>query len=242
MIGDHAVRTRIPLRIHHIDMSRCLIIALALAAPLAAQSLNETFARMDKTAQQLKTVTAGIKRDVHTSVINDDSIDGGTIRLRREKSGDTRMLIDFTGADAKTVSLANSTVSIYYPKIKTVQVYDVGAKKQMVEQFLLLGFGASSADLKKSYEVTWGGAEAIGGQQTGHLQLAPLSQDVSRQVKSAELWITETNGLPLQQKIVFTSGDYWLVTYSDLKLNPPLSDDDLKLKIPKGVETQHPRL
>ena len=242
MTGETAARTPTPLPIHHMGMSRLLALTIAIATPLAAQSLNETFARMDKTAQQLKTLVGGIKRDVHTSVINDDSIDSGTIKLKREKSGGTRMLIDFTGTDAKTVSLGDSTVSVYYPKIKTAQVYNIGDKKQAVEQFLLLGFGASSAELKQAYDVAWAGRDAVGGQQTGHLQLTPKSKDISRQVTSAELWISESNGLPLQQKIIFTSGDYWLVTYSDIKFNPPISDDDLKLKIPRGVEVQHPRL
>jgi outer membrane lipoprotein-sorting protein len=223
-------------------MFRFLTTTLALAAPLAAQTPGDTFARMDKTALQLKSVVAGIKRDVHTAVINDDEIDNGTIKLKREKSHDTRMLIDFTGQDAKTVSLGNSTVSVYYPKIKTVQVYDVGAKKQAVEQFLLLGFGASSDELKQAYDVTWAGRENVGGQQTGYLKLIPKSKDISRQVVGAELWISEMNGLPVQQKIVFTSGDYWLVTYSGIKYNSPLSDDDLKLKTPKGVQIEHPRL
>jgi outer membrane lipoprotein-sorting protein len=215
---------------------------LAVSVPLSAQTLADTFARMDKTALQLKSVIAGIKRDVHTAVINDDEIDNGTIELKREKSHDTRMLIDFTGPDAKTVSLGESTVSVYYPKIKTVQVYDVGAKKQMVEQFLLLGFGASSNELKQAYDVTWAGRENVGGQQTGHLKLIPKAKDISRQVASAELWISEMNGLPVEQRIVFVSGDYWLVTYSDMKYNPSLSDDALKLKTPKGVQIEHPRL
>ncbi len=221
---------------------RFLATAFAIATPLAAQTLEETFARMDKTAKELKTVSAAIRRDVHTAVIDNDAIDNGTIKLKREKSHETRMLIDFTGRDAKSVSLADSTVSVYYPKIKTEQVYDVGARKQMVEQFLLLGFGASTADLKQVYNVSWVGPETIAGQPAGHLKLIPKAQDVLRQVASAELWMSTANGLPLQQKIVFSSGDYWMVDYSDIRFNPPLSDDDLKIKTPKGVQVEHPQL
>jgi outer membrane lipoprotein-sorting protein len=221
--------------------TRILTIALAITAPLAAQTLSGIFARMDKTATLLKSVTADISRDVHTAIINEDETENGTFLLKREKAHETRILIDFTGKDAKTVSLDSTTVNIYYPKIKTVQVFDLGSRKQVVEQFLLLGFGATSTELKESYDVTWAGAETIDGQQTGHLKLMPRSPDVSHQVKSAELWILETNALPVQQKIVFTSGDYWLVKYSDIKFNPPLSNDALKLKYPKGVQIQHPQ-
>jgi outer membrane lipoprotein-sorting protein len=225
-------------------MIRIVTIALALALPLAAQTLNDTFARMDKTAPQLKSITAGISRDVHTAIINDDEVENGTIRMKREKSHGTLMVIDFTGNAAKTVALDDSRVTIYNPKIKTAQEFEIGGKKQVVEQFLLLGFGATSAELKQSYDVTWVGVETIDGQPTGHLKLVPKAQDVSRQMSGAELWISAgsaSSGLPVWQKILFTSGDYWLVKYSDIKMNPPASDDTFKLKLPKGVQIDHPR-
>lgn len=234
--------TRIAPRAHPSRLLRALTFAIAVAAPVCAQSLDETLMRMDKTAQQFKSVSAAMKRDVHTSIINDDSIDTGTIKVKREKSHDTRVLVDITGRDAKSVSLGDTTVSVYYPKIKTVQEYNVGEKKQMVEQFLLLGFGASTAELKQVYDISWVGPETVSGQATGHLKLTPKGKDVARQVTSAELWMSTSNGLPLQQKIILSSGDYWIVNYSDLKFNPPLSDDDLKLKYPKGVQIEHPRL
>lgn len=233
---------RVTIAGHPKKLARTFGIALGIAASLSAQTLDETFARMDKTAQQFKSVTATMKRDVHTTVINDDSIDNGTLKLKRDKAHGTHMLVDITGRDAKTVSLADSTVSVYLPKSKIEQVYDVGAKKQLVEQFLLLGFGASTAELKQVYDVSWVGAESNAGQATGHLKLVPKSQDASRQVASAELWMSLSNGLPLQQKIIFTSGDYWTVNYSDMKLNPPLSDDELKIKPPKDTQIEHPRL
>lgn len=216
-------------------------LALAAVAPLAGQTLDETLARMDKTAKDLKAVTADMRRDVHTAVINDDAVDNGILRLKREKPHDTHMLIDMTGRDAKTVSLADSVVTVYYPKIKTAQEYNVGARKQMVEQFLLLGFGASTAELKQVYDVSWVGAETIAGEQTGHLKLVPKSPDIARQVAGAELWMSIKNGLPVQQKITFTSGDYWVVNYSNIKLNPPLSDDSVKIKLPKDVRIEHPQ-
>jgi outer membrane lipoprotein-sorting protein len=221
-------------------MTRLLTIALALAAPLAAQSLAETFAHMDKTAQKLDVVVADIRHDVHTAIINDDEVDTGTFRLKREKSRGVRMLIDFVGKNAKTVSLDDATVSVYYPKSNVEQIFDIGPKKQVVQQFLLLGFGATSAELQQSYDVTWVGAETVDGQHTGHVKLIPKSQEALRQMTSAELWISDTNGLPLQQKIVLPSGDYWLVNYSKIQLNSSLSSEALKIKLPKGVKVEHP--
>jgi len=239
------MRTRKPVVVHPNFVAYSLALVLGVTLPLSAQSpaLNDAFARMDKTAQQFKSVTADMKRDVHTAVINDDAMDMGTIKVKREKSHDTRMLIDFTGADAKTVSVDSTSVSVYLPKSKLVQVYDIGAKRKLVDQFLLLGFGASGAEMKEDYEVTLIANEKIGPENTWHLQLIPRSQDVLHNMKKAELWIAETNGLPLQQRFVTSStGDFTLVTYSNVKFNAPLSDGALKLNYPKGVKTEHPRL
>ena len=56
---------------------------------------------MDKIAAQFKGVTADIQRDVYTAVIDDHEKDSGTMKARREKSHDTRMLIEFTSPDVK---------------------------------------------------------------------------------------------------------------------------------------------
>lgn len=215
-----------------------------LVVPMQAQTsggLAAAFARMDKIAPQFKGVKADIRRDVYTAAISDHEFDMGTIKVKREKNG-LRMLIDFTGAEAKSVSLDGPQISIYYPKAKTVQVYNIGAKQSEVDQFLLLGFGATSAELQKAYTVTFLGTESIGGVESWHLQLIPKSQDVLKHLTKAELWIGEMNGLPLQQKFFFPTGDTQTATYSNMEFNPSLPDRDLKLNYPKGVTVEHPQL
>ncbi len=243
------MRTHTPAAAHPNLVIFRLILALGATVPLAAQTpaLDDAFARMDKTAVQFKAVVADMKRDVHTAVINDDAIDMGTIKVKREKSRDTRMLIELISPDAKTVSVDGPSVSVYLPKSKVVQVYDVGAKRGLVDEFLLLGFGASSAELKEKYDVTLVGVEkpagADNGQDAWHLQLIPKSKDALQHLKKAELWIGETTGLPVQQRLVTSSsGDFMLIMYSNVKFNPSLPDGALKLNLPKGVTVEHPRL
>jgi outer membrane lipoprotein-sorting protein len=220
---------------------RCLIVLTAVSSALMADPLSNTLARMDTAARGFKSMTADIVDLEHTAVVNDDSTLKGTYKIRRNK-GETRMLIEFTGAEAKSISLEGSQAKVYYPKINTEQVYNIGAKKSLVDEFLLLGFGASGDDLKASYDVTYAGAENIGGQPTSHIKLVPKSKDVLQRLKQAELWIADSPplaGLPLQQKFTTSgAGDFKLVTYSNVKLNPSLSDRDLKLKTASGVQIQ----
>ena len=114
----------------------------------------------------------------------------------------------------------SATVSIYYPKIKTVQVYQVGDKRALVDQFLLLGFGATSMELKTAYDVSWVSAEKIEGQPTSHIQLIPKSKDVQQRLKKAELWIADTTGLPAQQRFTLhpRRATSCLSTYTNVKI------------------------
>lgn len=223
-------------------ISRTFACVLLLTPLLGAQSLDDIFLRLDKAAPGFKSMTADIQRVVHTAVINDDATESGTMKLRRQKARETQMLIEFTAPDAKSIALADATVSVYYPKIKTVQVYDVGDKRSLIDQFLLLGFGATSAELKQAYEITAAGSETIGGQATSHIQLVPKSKDVLMRLKKADLWLSDATGMPVRQKFLTSaSGDYMVVTYSAVKHNPPLTDGALKLSYPKGVQIQHPQ-
>lgn len=235
-----------PAPAHPTRLADCLRYAAVLVlavVPIMAQSpaLDEAFAAMDKIAQQFKGVSADLARDVYTAVIDDHEKDTGTIKAKRDKSGDARIRIDFASPAVKIIALDGTQAMVYTPKTKTVQEVDI--KKGLVEQFLLLGFGASSAELKEHYDVSLIGTGKVGATNTWHLLLIPKSPDVLKNLKKAELWISQTSALPVQEKLyTSTTGDYELITYSQVKLNPPLHDSELKLNLPKGVTVEHPRL
>jgi outer membrane lipoprotein-sorting protein len=58
-------------------------------------------------------------------------------------------------------------------------------------------------------------------------------------MKQADLWILNSGGYPVQQRVLTSStGDYLEISYSNIQINPQLSDKDLKLNVPKGVQIQ----
>ena len=64
-----------------------------------------------------------------------------------------------------------------------------------------------------------------------------------QRLKKAELWISDVTGLPVQQRFVTSaSGDFMLVTYTNVKLNPSLSDSSLKPSLPRDARIEHPQL
>jgi outer membrane lipoprotein-sorting protein len=224
---------------------RKLVVCLALAAPAIVAAgdtaLDQVLARMDSAAKSFKSMTAQVTYVTHTEVLNENDSEMGSITMKKVHAGEVEGLVDFTSPDRKSIAFEKRTASEYLPKLKTVQVFDLKKHGEQIDQFIMIGFGTSGSELAKDYDMTVLGTEPWQGQQAIHLQLIPKSADAKQYVQKLELWIpAQGDPYPLHEKILEPSGDYRLVTYSDLKINPPLSADALKLKLPSGVQTVHP--
>ncbi len=217
------------------------LLFLVSIAPVRAASLDQVLRHMDETAATFSSMSSKIRRVAHTAVINEDNVDSGSMYLKRSKGHEVRMLVELTEPDQKSVAFQGRKVELYFPKIQTVQEYDVGKNKEMVEQFLLLGFGSSGKELAASYTIRDLGEETVAGQKSTRLELTPKSKQVLEHLKKVELWISDSGGYPVQQKFFLQGDDYTQVTYSDVKLNPNLPDSAIKLQLPKGVKREYPQ-
>lgn len=210
------------------------------AACSATDSLNDVLARMDRAADSFKAFSADLRSVAHTAVINEDDTDTGTILLKRTKHG-MDMLVEFTAPNRKSIALRDHKLEIYFPKQQTIEEYDIGRYRALLEQFMLIGFGTSGKELVEAYTMKVLGTEKVGGQPSTRLELVPKSAEVLKNLKKLELWISEAQTYPVQQKFYLAAGDYKLVTYTNVKMNPPLSDSDLKLKVPKDTKRVFPQ-
>jgi outer membrane lipoprotein-sorting protein len=222
-----------------------LFLSTLPAAPVTPKdALEPILARMDKAANEFQTMAARVTNITHTDVINENSTETGTVVMQKVRSGEVRGLIDFTSPDKRTIEFENRKLRIYYPKIKTVQEWNLGKHGEQLDQFLMIGFGTSGTALAKDYTMSVLGSEALKaseGVQYIRLRLIPKAGEAREYVKELELWIPETGPpYPVQEKISAPSGDYRLITYSDLKINTPLKPDALQLKLPAGVKTEYP--
>jgi outer membrane lipoprotein-sorting protein len=217
-----------------------ILCAAAYAAP-AAQDLQTVMARVDKAAAGFRSMSASVRMLYHTAVINDDTVDGGTMNLKRVRPKEYRILVNLTEPDVRALALEGRKAEIYYPKIKTVQEYDLAGYRCLVDQYMLLGFGNSSKDLQSGYTVRLLGAQTVAGQPTEHLELIPKSKEVSQRLTRVELWVADSSGYPVQQQFFFPGGDYRTVTYTNLKMNPDLPDSAYKLQLPRGVKRETPQ-
>ncbi|MBK5290154.1 MAG: hypothetical protein JJE04_00480 [Acidobacteriia bacterium] len=218
-----------------------LLLAFSMAPAVSAYELPSLLSSLDASASSFRTMTAKLKRIMHTAVINDDSVESGHVRVMRVRNNEIAMLIEFTEPGQKSVFFQGKKAEIYYPNIQTVHEFDLGKHKALVDQFLLLGFGNSSKELSRSYHIKWIGKEAVGAYQSARIELTPKSSQVAEHIKVAELWVQQPDGFPVRQKFVEKSGDYTLIEYSEVKWNPGLTPDQMTLKLPKNVKREFPQ-
>jgi outer membrane lipoprotein-sorting protein len=217
----------------------CSALAAVYSLPAPGQTAAAVLGRLDSTSSGFKSATANIERITHTAIINESLTETGSLRMLRNK-GAVQLYLEFTKPDAKTYAFRDRKAEVYFPKIQTVQEYDVGKQKGLVEQFILLGFGTSGKELAKNYEVKFIAEEPVGAHKASRLELTPKAAKTREYFTKVELWING-EGRTVRQRFYQPSGDTTTVTYSNLVWNPALTPDSLSLKLPPGVKREYPQ-
>lgn len=212
---------------------------LALAAQTSQRwTAAGVLAMMDKSARDFHSLTADIQRVKYTAVVNDTSTETGQMWIRK----DEKMRIEITKPDPRTILRSGDSLFIFNPKINRVEEYDLGKNRAMVDQYLLLGFGTRTDNLKKSYLVSVDGEDQFDGRTVVVIELTPRSDQVRAQITRIQMWIDEASWLPVQLKFYeAASGDYLILHYMNLMKNLKISEPKFKQDWPKGVNRIKPR-
>jgi len=204
----------------------------------SAWTIDAVLKQLDAAAKEFRSLIADLERTKVTVVVNDRSTETGQILVRH----DDKMRIELKQPDPRTILRDGNALYVFNPKIKRVEQYDLGKHRALVDQFLLLGFGTSGSDLKKSYLVTVLGEETLDKQKVVLLELTPRSDEVRSQVSKIHLWMDESTWLPAQQKFFETgSGDYFIIRYTNLVRNIKIPDSRFKPRWPRGTSKIKPQ-
>jgi outer membrane lipoprotein-sorting protein len=196
----------------------------------------EILSRMNDSAKHLKSLTTNLEYTTVTVLVDDKSTQYGQLVFRKDKDKRPEILIKFERPDSKVILLRRSKAEIYNPKINQIQEYNLEAHSQLVQQFLLLGFGTEVADLKKSYDLKFAGEEEIQDETAAVLELAPLAKDIAGQLTKVQLWISEDSWLPVQQKFFQPGGNYLVARYSGTKVNRDIPSSTFRIDAAPGAE------
>lgn len=217
-----------------------LLSSFGVAQKPDVAALDTVLKKMDETASHFQTAQADFVFNQYQKVVDETDTQKGTVYYR--KAGQQiEMMAEFTDPDKKFVLYKDGKLQVYQPKIEQVMEYSAGANQQELESLMVLGFGGSGEDLKKSYDVTYQGEETVDGIPTAKLQLIPKSDKLRSNLPQIILWIDLANGISVQQKLMQTQGDYRLAKYSAIKVNTKINNDVFRLKTTGKTKFVSPR-
>ena len=206
-----------------------LLLALVAPATIAAADLPAVMSKMNAAAPQFQGMTAKIRWVKYTKLVDDTNVESGDLWVKKDAKGQVQLRIAFTEPVRKQVRIEKTTVEIFNEAINQIEEYDLKAKGNQLYEGLLLGYGVSGDELQKRYDITIAGEEPIDGQPTVKLEMIPKDAEDRAAGKTVEMWISTQSWQPLQQKANEHSGDYRLVSYSNVKINPVIKASDLAL-------------
>ena len=200
-------------------------------------TLEYVLKMMDQSAEDFRSLTAALDHITYTALVKDTSTESGEIYVRK----DSKMRIDFTRPDPRTILRNGDNLYIYTPKINRVEEYNIGKNRALADQYLALGFGTRTESLKKNYDVSFAGEEDLDGQKMAIIELVPHSNDVRKQIAKIRMWVDEASWMPVQQKF-FEAGtaDYFISRYKNVMKNLKVGDGKFKPDWPKGTKIEKP--
>jgi outer membrane lipoprotein-sorting protein len=199
-------------------------------------ALEKVLKRMDQTAKEFRSTQAEFVWKMYNSVVNEFAeTDTGKIYFRRA-GNEIQMAAEINQPASKKVIFSEGKIQVAQPGGQ-IDIYDASAHREEFEAFLVLGFGSSPEEMRKSFEVKYVGVEKIGDVAAAKLELTPISQKIKDRFPRIDLWIDPQLGLSLRQQLFQPDGDYRLADYSHFRVNQRISDNAFKLKQSANTKT-----
>ena len=214
------------------------ISCLRAAQGTGRWTVDSILTHMDAAGKSFKSLTADLEHIKYTAVVKDTSTETGRIFVRR----DEKMRIEIASPDKRTILRSGDSLYVYSPKINRVEEYDLGKNRSMVDQYVLLGFGTKSENVRKNYDVTLVGEDKLDNKNSLILELTPKSAQIRGQIAKIQMWIDQSSWLPIQQKFFEPAeGDYFLFHYRNVKENLKIDESEFKQDWPKNVSRIKPQ-
>ena len=193
--------------------------------------------QLDYEARTFRTLSAQVERTKVTVVVNDRSTESGMMYVLR----DGKMRLNLLKPDPRTILRDGSHLYVFNPLIRQVDEYDLAKHRELVDQFLLLGFGTPAKALEKAYHISLVGEEQLDDRKTVLLELTPKSKQMRNQIAKIQLWLDESSWLPVKQKFLEAgTQDYFVIRYANIVRNARISSALFKPRWPKGTRKIKP--
>ncbi len=219
-------------------MPRMMALGIYLGITLSfsaaqGQDVAELIRSIDGRQQKIQTLTAHFSQKKETALVKAPLLSSGTVKYKRPN----RIYWQYDHPEATEMALDGKKMVIYSPGRGQAEQYSL-TRGHRLTQFLepLTNiFQKTFAQLEEGYAISYDGLE---GDRLYRFGLMPKEARIQKFLSRVDLGIDKTSGAILRFKMLEANGDCLSLEFTNLQINPPLTDDDLQIKIPPSVRVQ----
>src|SRR4051812_5395653 len=228
-----------------------ILILLGLLVPLvhaadapAAKddpALIKRLEAIDARAGDVTDLFAHFKQEKFTTLLKRPLVSNGTVRVKGSK-----VRWDTEKPEPAVLYLDATQIKLYYPTQKLVEIYPIDQRLAELAasplprlKTLRQHFSIEQVPLKEF------GAEGATDDQQIALKLTPTDPTIAQHLKSVRVLLDVKNDHILKAETTDAAeegedADRTLITFSDVKTNAGLKDEELNLVVPKGTKESRP--
>ena len=205
------------------------LAAVAQAAPLAQDEINDLVQRLETVYQNRTSLQANFREERHMAILKDPVVNQGRIwftppdKIRRE----------IAGSSPSTTVIDGKKMTIYYPNLKTAEVYDLDKRPIIRESLEALTAGLNFQRVADYYSI-----EGNKDDKTYTVTLTPKTASIRRLVKTLTLTM-QADLTPVKVDFESPRGEKVLISYSDVKRDP-VADSVYEFTPPTGTNVTNP--
>ena len=213
-----------------------LALALSLAPAVAATAkkaedpqLTALLQKFDQVQGGIHGLSAELTRTTASPLLKEPKVAKGRLYLSKPSS----VLWEFDSPEPMRFLIAGDSYTGYYPDRKRAERKKIQRYSEQIFRFL--GVGQTSAELRKTYDVSLGQATPQDPKGTSILVLEPRRRRVRKHVEDVRLAIDPATYLPVQIAYRTASGGSEQVSFRNVRVNPDLSASLFRLDLPPDV-------
>ncbi len=195
-----------------------------------SQDVQGLIQTIDEQQKKIQTLSAGFSQKKETSLAKDPLVSSGTVKFKRPD----RVHFIYSKPEQMEIALEGKTIWIYYPIQSQAEKYSF-ARNKRISQYLepVTGiFQKTFAQLAETYDIVYQGEES---DRLYHFRLQPKEEKTQKFLSRVNVWIDKSSGAILRFEMIEASKDRLWIEFKDLQINPPLTDEDLTIRIPPSV-------
>jgi len=207
------------------------LLSTGLFLSAFGQEVEELIRVIDAQQRKIETFSAHFTQKKETLIVKKPLFSSGVVKFKRPD----HIYWNYTKPESMEMEVSGKGVWIYYPDSLQAEKYNLGRNHRMAQflEPLLAIFQKTFGQLSAGYGMVYEGMDT---ERLHHFRLQPKDEKVQKFLSRVDLRIDKTSGAIIRFIMIEANGDRLSLEFKNLQINPPLTDDDLKIKIPPSVK------